>query len=373
MALTGLSGYRAYSQLANPYYDAPDAGTTNPGTSPYATGGGFTGTTYQNPTQTSNTAMTSALATSPAGTVAVKSGPGTSTKQTFTDLANSVKTRGGAPGTGTSLVQGGAQVGSALGGYGIAHGLLGLTGLAGSAVSGAATMGLGALAGLAINDYAKHKQHQSSDISRSDYEALVQAAYRDYLGREASPDEYTFKGGDWVNQNQYTNNLQYIMNSPEARAYAAGGGTSTVPTAPTGSTNTYTNPTFVQNKINEGFQQLYGRNATADEMAYWQGKMLTPDTFSDGKVRVGWNPYWQDRLLHPGADSSGVAAGDETVVGMGTPTTNATPNSSYLTALYNALGMGSGTSGIPFVTPTAAQNINTDALLSQLMSQLQVR
>ena len=92
----------------------------------------------------------------------------------------------------------------------------------------------------------------------------------------------------------------------------------TIPTpvadaAPTGGSQ-YTDPAFVEGKINEGFQQLYGRPATSQEMAQWKKYMLTPDTFSDGKVRVGWNPYWQDRLLHPNSGSSSVAAGDETVM-----------------------------------------------------------
>ena len=86
-------------------------------------------------------------------------------------------------------------------------------------------------------------------------------------------------------------------------------------TAPAGTGgNQYTDPAFVEGKINEGFQQLYGRPANPQEMAQWKKYMLTPDTFSDGKVRVGWNPYWQDRLLHPNSGSSSVAAGDETIV-----------------------------------------------------------
>lgn len=78
----------------------------------------------------------------------------------------------------------------------------------------------------------------------------------------------------------------------------------------------YTNRSFVISKIREGYWQLQQTEPPADELAYWFGKMTTPDTFSDGKVRVGWNPYWQARLLHPGSDSADVAlAGEETVIG----------------------------------------------------------
>lgn len=84
----------------------------------------------------------------------------------------------------------------------------------------------------------------------------------------------------------------------------------------------YTDPTFVEGKIAEGFQQAYGRTPTTEEMSYWKGKMLTPDTFSDNKVRVGWNPYWQARLTTPGSASADVGlAGDETVIGTGQSST----------------------------------------------------
>jgi hypothetical protein len=94
---------------------------------------------------------------------------------------------------------------------------------------------------------------------------------------------------------------------------------SSTSTLPSVMQNQYTNPTFVAGKINEGFQQLYGRNATDAEMAQWQKYMLTPDIFSDGKTRVGWNPYWQDRLLRSNSGPyessySNVPAGDETIV-----------------------------------------------------------
>lgn len=118
----------------------------------------------------------------------------------------------------------------------------------------------------------------------------------------------------------------------------------------------YTDPTFVQGKVNEGFQQLYGRDATADEMAQWKGYMLTPDTFSDNKVRVGWNPYWQDRLLHPGASSSGVAAGDETVIGSQQPT-GGTSSASRVIQTMPLIGAKTASATTPTTQSAAASSV----------------
>jgi hypothetical protein len=97
------------------------------------------------------------------------------------------------------------------------------------------------------------------------------------------------------------------------------GSTTGTPAPSTG--NQYTDPAFITQKINEGFAQAYGRAPSQEEFNYWMGKMSNPDVFSDGKTRVGWNPYWQARLTTPGSASADPGlAGEETVIpgtGMG--------------------------------------------------------
>lgn len=93
------------------------------------------------------------------------------------------------PGVGTAI---GAGIGAAVGGL---KGLLGSGGL---------------------------RKGQETDMNVGDYENAVDAAYRTHLGRERSPEEKqanAFKGGKWVNQNQWQNNLNSIATSPEAQAY----------------------------------------------------------------------------------------------------------------------------------------------------------
>lgn len=135
-------------------------------------------------------------------------------------------------------------------------------------------------------------------------------------------------------------------------------------TTQSGANSKYTDPTFVQGKINEGFQQLYGRDANPDEMSYWQSKMTTPDTFSDNKIRVGWNPYWQDRLLHPGSGSSSVAAGDDTVVGYQPPSPLVSRNLDSLSS-FSSQGQNKPSQMSPLASanPTVGQGMVDDPLV----------
>lgn len=77
---------------------------------------------------------------------------------------------------------------------------------------------------------------------------------------------------------------------------------------------------YITSEVNRGFQQRYGRDATPDELNYWMNKALTPDEYSDNNIRVGWNPYWYDRLATPGHEeaSDPRLAGTEGIVGRGT-------------------------------------------------------
>lgn len=96
----------------------------------------------------------------------------------------------------------------------------------GSVVPGIGTAigaGLGAAYG-GIKSLFGTRQNQLTDMARPDFDKNVAAAYRTYLGREASPQEIASlhpNSGKYVNQNMYTDTFKSIQNSPEAQAYAA--------------------------------------------------------------------------------------------------------------------------------------------------------
>jgi hypothetical protein len=41
-----------------------------------------------------------------------------------------------------------------------------------------------------------------------------------------------------------------------------------------------------------------------EQRDYFYNKAITPDKFSDGQWRVGWNDYWKARAMNPGSDSA---------------------------------------------------------------------
>lgn len=77
--------------------------------------------------------------------------------------------------------------------------------------------------------------------------------------------------------------------------------------APTG-TNRYGNaanldPAYIRQQVVNAFAKRGGQPPTEADIQYWVNKALNPDIYSDRQVRVGWNPYWEDRLI-TGSDSS---------------------------------------------------------------------
>lgn len=73
------------------------------------------------------------------------------------------------------------------------------------------------------------------------------------------------------------------------------------------------------NYIRQQIQQTYGASHGGQRLDqsgedYWVNKATTPDIYSDGKTRVGWNPYWASRLS-TGSDSADPnLAGNEGVI-----------------------------------------------------------
>lgn len=61
-------------------------------------------------------------------------------------------------------------------------------------------------------------------------------------------------------------------------------------------------PAFLASRVRAAFAAA-GRTPTEQDIQYWVNKASTPDIYSDGQTRVGWNPYWEDRI-RTGSDSS---------------------------------------------------------------------
>ena len=91
------------------------------------------------------------------------------------------------------------------------------------------------------------------------------------------------------------------------------------PAAAPAAPNSYGNranldPTYIEQQVRAAFAKKGVANPSAEEVSYWVTKATTPDIYSDNKVRVGWNPYWEDRLIQGSASSDPRLAGDEGLI-----------------------------------------------------------
>jgi hypothetical protein len=104
----------------------------------------------------------------------------------------------------------------------------------------------------------------------------------------------------------------------------------------------FNDPTWVQNHVVAAFQNYHGRNPTDEELAFYLREVLVPGEDSRHVKRVGWNPYWEDRLKRLSYVGDPSLAGDIGILGYGyedagptnetaggmTPTRAAAPTSS---------------------------------------------
>jgi hypothetical protein len=112
-------------------------------------------------------------------------------------------------------------------------------------------------------------------------------------------------------------------------------------------TNVNLDPAYLEQQIRAAFARA-GRTPTAEDISYWIGKASTPDIYSDRQVRIGWNPYWEDRIF-TGSDSSDPRlAGTEGIIsdpgqfGYGT-FTGSDGGTYFLNAAYNQGAQYAGT------------------------------
>ncbi len=112
-------------------------------------------------------------------------------------------------------------------------------------------------------------------------------------------------------------------------------------------------PTYLRQQVLDTFARRGGPAPTEEEISYWVNKALTPDIYSDNQVRVGWNPYWADRLI-TGSDSSDPRlAGSEGLIadpyayGLNPIITNGQTPSWYDAARAAAITQGKTTTPMP--------------------------
>lgn len=76
-------------------------------------------------------------------------------------------------------------------------------------------------------------------------------------------------------------------------------------------------PQYLEGQIRDAWRRIRGGEIPPDQLQYWMDKATNPDIYSDGKIRVGWNPYWEARMS---ANDTGSAdpslAGDAGVIGV---------------------------------------------------------
>jgi len=123
--------------------------------------------------------------------------------------------------------------------------------------------------------------------------------YQQYLGRTPSAQEIE----------SHRSNPGGLAAVQQVITKAAG--TPAEPNAPkSGGSGNPMDKAWVGEQVKAAFQKGYGRAPNQSEVDYWVDKALTPDEYSDGYTRQGWNPYWEDRILKRGGDSDPSLAGD---------------------------------------------------------------
>src|SRR5574343_489740 len=112
----------------------------------------------------------------------------------------------------------------------------------------------------------------------------------------------------------------------------------TTPSAANYGTSVNLNDNYLDQVIRAAFAKKGVQNPSQADVDYWKNKAKNPEMYSDGKVRVGWNGYWEDRLISGNASSNPALAGNDGVL-----------DANVYASIYRA--QSGGSSGSTFTPP----------------------
>jgi hypothetical protein len=151
------------------------------------------------------------------------------------------------------------------------------------------------------------------DPREADRTRIIQA-YRQYLRRTPSESEIQSHLG---NPGGIDAALQVIQRAvgtqaesqTRTRSGSTGGGTN-------GNYGTRANLDrgYLEQQIRDAFAAKGEANPSQADIDYWVRKATTPDVYSDGRTRVGWNNYLRERLVSGRSSADPSLAGDEGVI-----------------------------------------------------------
>ena len=113
--------------------------------------------------------------------------------------------------------------------------------------------------------------------------------------------------------------INALMSYGQTNKYVAPGGSTTTTTTTAGGGNAYgtkanLDKDYLTTQIKAAFAKKGITNPAQSDIDYWINKASNPEMYSDGKMRVGWNPYWEQRLVTGQASADPSLAGDEGVL-----------------------------------------------------------
>jgi hypothetical protein len=113
--------------------------------------------------------------------------------------------------------------------------------------------------------------------------------------------------------------INALINYGQTNEYVAPGGSTTTTTTTPSAGNAYgtkanLDKDYLTTQIKAAFAKKGITNPAQSDIDYWINKASNPEMYSDGKMRVGWNPYWEQRLVTGQASADPSLAGDEGVL-----------------------------------------------------------
>jgi len=115
----------------------------------------------------------------------------------------------------------------------------------------------------------------------------------------------------WPNMSQPTYTTMPVPTSPSS------GDSFKAPTSNTNYNNYGTSanldPNYIRSQIEQAYREA-GVPVDQSQVDYYLNKSLSPEQYSDGRWRVGWNNYWRDRMINGGDSADPNRAGMEGVI-----------------------------------------------------------